>query len=76
MVAGSSVTGLTVGGCEVSNKKDEAVANNNIVFIDEQTDATTSTIESTETTTTFKPINTDIHRRKYVDGKESSSDTE
>ena len=76
LVAASAVTGLTVGGCEVSNKKDEAVANNNIVFIDEQTDATTSTIESTETTTTFKPINTDIHRRKYVDGKESSSDTE
>lgn len=76
LVASSVVTGLTVGGCEVSNKKDEAVANNNIVFIDEQTDATTSTIESTETTTTFKPINTDIHRRKYVDGNDSSSDTE
>lgn len=76
LVAASAVTGLTVGGCEVSNKKDEAVANNNIVFIDEQTDATTSTIESTETTTTFKPINTDIHRRKYVDGNDSSSDTE
>ena len=47
LVASSVVTGLTVGGCEVSNKKDEAVANNNIVFIDEQTAATTGTIETT-----------------------------
>lgn len=71
----AGVITFTSTGCGVNDKyDDDAVANNNIVFIEEQTVPTTSiSTVGTTTTTTLKPINKDLHRRKYVN---STDDTD
>lgn len=66
VIAASAVTGLTAGGCGTNNKKDDAVANNDIVFVEEQTEATTP-VDTIETTTTLSPLNKDSNRKKSYD---------